>query len=401
LAEKPVDVMRAIRRLSAGCLLIACTVSAGNVSMAKTEQAGVDAAIQSAARAVMREFGIPGLAIAVTANGERRFYNYGVASRATRQKVTSDTLFEIGSISKTFTATLATYAQADGRLVLTDSPSKYLPELRGSGMDAVTLINLGTHTAGGFPLQVPDGIRNIAQLMDYFRAWRPTYEPGTRRTYANPSVGLLGMVVARSMKMPFEEAMERLLFSKLGMPATYINVPANKMRPYAQGYNKEDSPVRVTPGVLAAEAYGVKTSARDLIHFVEVNLSAAREEPKIQRAIVDTHIGYFRLGAMTQDLIWEQYDYPVMLNSLLEGNSGNVAYETNAVTALNPPQPPREDVWINKTGSTNGFSAYAAFVPAKRLGIVVLANKSIPNEPRIRLAYRILNELECCASTEN
>jgi len=103
---------------------------------------------------------------------------------------------------------------------------------------------------------------------------------------------------------------------------------------------------------------------------------------------------------MTQDLIWEQYAYPVQLNSLLEGNSGKVAYETNAVTALNPPQPPREAVWINKTGATNGFSGYVAFVPAKKVGIVVLANKSYPNEPRIRLAYRILNELESGSATE-
>jgi beta-lactamase class C len=389
-----------IGKISAEFLLLACTASFGDFAMAKAEQPDVDAAIQLAVQAVIRQYNIPGLAIAVSANGKRRFYNYGVASRETQQKVTSDTLFEIGSISKTFTATLATYAQADGQLSLADSPSKYLPQLRGSSFDKVTLINLATHTAGGFPLQVPDEIQNTEQLMDYFKAWQPTYAPGTQRTYANPSIGMLGVVVARSMKIPFEDAMEKRLFPRLGMPDSYINVPANKMPLYAQGYNKEDAPVRVNPGVLAAEAYGVKTSARDLIRFVEVNLSPAREEKKLQRAIVDTHTGYFRLGSMTQDLIWEQYSYPVELNTLLEGNSGKVAYETNAVTALNPPQPPREAVWINKTGGTDGFSAYVAFVPAKKFGIAVLANKNYPIEPRIRLAYRILNELECCSSTE-
>lgn len=342
----------------------------------------------------MRQYGIPGLAIAVTSNGRRRFYNYGVASRETRQEVTSDTLFEIGSISKTFTATLATYAQANGQLSLADSPSNYLPELRGSRFDDVTLIHLGTHTAGGFPLQIPDEIQTVGQLMDYFRAWRPVFAPGTHRTYANPSVGLLGMVVARSMKMPFEDAMEQRLFPRLGMPDSYIRVPANKMALYAQGYNREDAPVRVTPGVMAAEAYGVKTSAKELIRFVEVNLSPSREQSQIQRAIADTHTGYFKLGSMTQDLIWEQYDYPVELNTLLEGNDGRAAHESSAVTALNPPEPPREAVWINKTGSTSGFSAYVAFVPAKKLGIAILANKSYPNEPRIRLAYRILNAWE-------
>ena len=391
--------MRAIGKRSAGLLLLACAASFGSVATAKAEPRDVDATVRHAARSVMRQYDIPGLAIAVTADGRRRFYNFGIASRETRQKVTSDTLFEIGSISKTFTATLATYAQADGRLSLADSPSRYLPRLRGSRFDEVTLINLGTHTAGGFPLQVPEEIRTVEQLMAYFEAWKPAYAPGTRRTYSNPGIGLLGMVVARSLNMPFEDAMERLLFPRLGMPDSYINVPAGKMPLYAQGYDKKDAPVRANPGVVAAEAYGVKTSARDLIRFVEVNLRPEREEKKLQRAIVDTHVGYFTLGAMTQDLIWEQYGYPVELDTLLEGNSGKVVYESNAVEALNPPQPPRETVWINKTGATNGFSAYVAFVPAKKLGIAVLANKNCPGEPRIRLAHRILNELQGGSST--
>jgi beta-lactamase class C len=389
--------MRTTGMFSARLLLLAWTAAFANCQMAKAGQPDADATVQDAAQAVMRQYNIPGLAIAVTADGKQRFYNYGVASRDTRQKVTSDTLFEIGSISKTFTATLATYAQANGQLSLTDSPGRLLPQLRGSSFDKVTLIHLGTHTAGGFPLQVPDEIRNTAQLMNYFKAWRPKYVPGTQRTYANPGIGMLGMVAAESMKMPFEDAMEQRLFPKLGMRNSYINVPANKMHLYAQGYNKEDSPVRVNPGVLAAEAYGVKTSARDLIRFVEANLNPTREEKKLHRAIADTHIGYFKLGAMTQDLIWEQYGYPVELATLLEGNSASVTNESNVVSALNPPQPPREEVWINKTGSTNGFGAYVAFVPAKKFGIVVLANKSFPIESRIRLAYRILNESGCCS----
>ncbi|MBI3523426.1 MAG: beta-lactamase [Betaproteobacteria bacterium] len=392
--------MAASRYDLAGAILFACTITLSNVAMARTGQSDVDATVRNAAQAVMRQYNIPGMAIAVTANGKRRFYSYGVASKKTLQKVTSDTLFEIGSISKTFTATLATYAQADGQLSLTDSPSKYLPQLQGGSLDKVTLINLGTHTAGGFPLQVPDEVQNAEQLMGYFKAWHPTYASGTQRTYANPSVGLLGMVVAKSMKMPFEDAMELHLFPKLGMRDSYINVPASKMPLYAQGYTKEDIPVRANPDLLAAETYGVKTSVKDLIHFVEVNLSPEQEEKKLQQAILDTHIGYFKLGSMTQDLIWEQYGYPTELGTLLEGNSAKVVYESNAVAALNPPLPPQGAVWINKTGGTNGFSAYVAFVPEKKFGIAILANKSYPIEQRIRLAHRILSELDCCSSRE-
>lgn len=366
----------------------------GNDALAAgAHRSRLDAAVDDAARAVMRQYGVPGLAVALTVAGKRRFYNYGVSSRETRQAVTSDTLFEIGSISKTFTATLAAEAEAEGRLSLHDSPSRHLPALRGSSLDKVTLIHLATHTAGGFPLQVPGEIRNTEQLMAYFQAWQPTYAPGTERTYANPSIGLLGMVVAASRKESFEEAMERHLFPELGMPDSYIDVPASKMPLYAQGYNKDDAPVRVNPGVLAAEAYGVKTSARDLIRFVEINLDPEREQKKLQRAVLETHTGYYKLGSMTQDLIWEQYAYPVPVSALLAGSDAKVVYENNAVAAIEPPQPPRTAVWIHKTGGTNGFSAYVAFVPAKRLGIAILANKNVPIEPRIRLAYRVFGQV--------
>ena len=95
---------------------------------------------------------------------------------------------------------------------------------------------------------------------------------------------------------------------------------------------------------------------------------------------------------MTQDLVWEQYAYPVALDTLQEGNSIRVRSGSNVVSALNPPQPRQAAAWINKTGSTNGFGAYVAFVPSKQLGIVVLANRNFPIESRIRLAHRILDE---------
>lgn len=384
--------MRPIGQFCAALFLLAGTYA--SLAQAEAPQAAIDTQVQAAAQALMQQYGIPGLAIAISANGQQRFYSYGVASRDTQQPVTRDTLFEVGSISKTFTATLATYAQAHGRLSLTDSVGMHLPELQGSPFAQLSLIHLATHTAGGFPLQVPEQVRNTAQLLDYLKAWQPSYAPGTRRTYGNPSIGMLGLITAESLHLTFAEALEQRLFPGLGMPNSYIQVPAPKWALYAQGYNQEDAPVRLNPGVLAAEAYGVKTSARDLLRFVEANLGLVELEPPLERALGDARTGYFQLGAMTQDLIWEQYPYPLALETLLEGNSSKMIQQSQAVSALQPPLPAQQAVWVNKTGSTNGFGAYVAFVPAKRLGIVLLANKNYPNEARVRLAYRILGELD-------
>ncbi len=88
-------------------------------------------------------------------SGKSYVFNYGVASIATRQPVADGTLFEIGSVSKTFTAALASYAQVMGRLSLSDTTYKYLPELRGHPLGDVTLINLGTHTREDFRYNFP------------------------------------------------------------------------------------------------------------------------------------------------------------------------------------------------------------------------------------------------------
>lgn len=384
------------------------SATSGQPVRAEPVPAGVD--IDDAVHALMQEYDVAGLAIAVTRDGHHEFRNYGVASLQTHTPVSRDTLFELGSISKTFTATLATYAQALGKLSLSDSPARFVPVLQGTAFGKLNLIHLGTHTGGGFPLQVPDAVTDDAQLMAYLAAWTPRYAPGTYRTYANPSIGMLGVVAAKSLGQPYAEAMEKTLLPKLGLSNTYIHVPAAKMGDYAQGYNKQNAPVRVNPGVLADEAYGVKTSASDLIRFVDANMGvasaprefsakAAREariakgvigDTVIAKALADTHVGYYDVGPMTQELAWEQLAYPVTLEALVAANAGTMNSQSQPAKALTPPQAPRADVWINKTGSTNGFGAYVAFVPARKVGVVILANRNIPNEARVRLAYRIL-----------
>ena len=384
--------MKMTCKLSALALSLIGLCSSASSALAKGSD--LDAVVQNGARHVMQEYAVPGLVIAVSANGKQHFYSFGVASKASKEPVTPDTLFEVGSVSKLFTATLATYAQAQGKLSLSDTVGKHEPELEGTPFGKVTLAHLATHTAGGFPLQLPDSVQDERQLMDYLKRWKPAYPMGTQRSYANPSIGMLGVIAAKSLNLPFTQAMEQQLFPALGLHNTYYTVPASKMTLYAQGYDKQDAPVRLNSGVLGNEAYGVKTSARDLIHFTELNLGQGETSPQIRKALADTHIGYFRVGPMTQDLIWEQYPYPVELKSLLEGNSNNMAYENNDAIALNPPLAPQQAVWVNKTGSTGGFGAYAVFVPAKQKSIVILANKNYPNDARVKLAYEVLKALD-------
>ncbi|CAN7550583.1 beta-lactamase [Caballeronia sp. LjRoot29] len=380
------------KRLLISTLVLSCFIASSTYGESSHKRKEIAAVMDGVIRPLMQENQIPGMAVAVIVNGESYVYNYGVASLKTRQPITDKTLFEIGSASKTFTATLASYAQVKGNLALTDSTSKYLPSLRGSHFDSVSLLNLGTHTAGGLPLQVPDAVHNDDQLMDYFRQWKPSYAPSSYRVYSNPSIGMLGMIAAKSMNEPFDEAIEKKLFPMLGITHSYINVPA-EMKDYAQGYTKQGAPIRLSVGALSSEAYGIKASAPDMIRFVAANMQMIKIDSDLQRAINDTHTGYFKAGEITQDLIWEQYPYPVELKTLLAGNSDAMAYQATKATAINPPLQPQANALINKTGSTNGFATYVAFVPARRLGIVMLANKNYPIAQRVTAAYQILTRL--------
>lgn len=357
-------------------------------------QAGVRHAVDAVIRPLMRRDGIPGMAVGVVVDGHARVFDYGVVSLRTRVPVRPDTLFEIGSASKTFTATLASYAVVTGHMALSEAVSRYFRSLRGTPFgDQVSLLNLVTHTPGGIPLQVPADVHTRSELIRYLRAWRPRYAPGTYRTYSNIGIGLLGVAAARSLHQRFAIVMQKDLLPTLGLNHTFVVVPAAMKANYAQGYTGSGRPVRLTPGCLWQEAYGIRTTAGDMVRFLEINMGMVRVDPVVQRAVFDTHTAYFRAGVLTQDMIWEQYRFPVALARLLAGNAPAMLFDAVPARALHPPLAPEANAWLNKTGSTRGFSTYVAFIPARKLAVVLLSNKSYPIPDRVTAGYRIMTAL--------
>ena len=182
--------------------------------------------------------------------------------------MTPETLFEIGSVSKTFTATLAGYALARGQ----DAPRRpRQPALAGTAEPlrrhqparprdlyrrrlCAAVPRLGAEGPGTDPRLLPPVAADL-------RAGQPA-------PLFHPSIGLFGYLAARSTGQPFERLMEQQVFPALGLEQTHLDVPEAALAQYAQGYGKDDRPLRVGPGPLDAEGYGVKTSAADLLRFV-------------------------------------------------------------------------------------------------------------------------------------
>ena len=344
-------------------------------------------------RALLEKHGIPGMAVALTFDGKPHLLSYGVTAKEGGVPVTDSTLFEIGSASKPFTATLATYAHETGALSLDDPPSRHLPQLAGHPIGRASLLQLGTYTAGGLPLQFPAEVQAEDQVPDYFRSWEPEAAPGTIRRYSNPSIGLLGHIAGEALGADFAELVESRLLPALGLEASHIRVPEHAMHRYAWGHNAENEQVRVNPGIFDAEAYGLKSTASDMIRFVQANIDPAPFDPPLRRAIEGTQVGHYAADVLVQGLGWEQFPWPIPLEALLAGNAREVLFGITPVTPMDPPRAPDGPTLFNKTGSTGGFGAYVAFVPELSLGIVMLANRNYPIPDRVEAAHAILESL--------
>ncbi|HEK3968019.1 TPA: CMY2/MIR/ACT/EC family class C beta-lactamase, partial [Escherichia coli] len=314
---------------------------------------------------------IPGMAVAVIYQGKPYYFTWGYADIAKKQPVTQQTLFELGSVSKTFTGVLGGDAIARGEIKLSDPTTKYWPELTAKQWNGITLLHLATYTAGGLPLQVPDEVKSSSDLLRFYQNWQPAWAPGTQRLYANSSIGLFGALAVKPSGLSFEQAMQTRVFQPLKLNHTWINVPPAEEKNYAWGY-REGKAVHVSPGALDAEAYGVKSTIEDMARWVQSNLKPLDiNEKTLQQGIQLAQSRYWQTGDMYQGLGWEMLDWPVNPDSIINGSDNKIALAARPVKAITPPAPAVRASWVHKTGATGGFGSYVAFIPEKELGIVM------------------------------
>lgn len=341
---------------------------------------------------VVKEYDIPGLVVGVTRNGKHDFYAVGLASRADNQQATPDSLFELGSMSKIFTATMAALAEERGKLSLDDTVAHHICADACAIGENLTLMDLATHHSGGLPLQIPDNITDTDGLITWLKSWRPPQPE--KRSYSNISIGMLGYITGKAFGTTYKQAAQDLLFPALGLTNTWIDVPKSEMSQYAYGYDrKTNAPIRVNSGVLDAEAYGVKSSARDMLTVLDVELGGGKIDGELRKAVERTQEEQFSTVFFSQAMIWETYPWPANLQTMLTGNGYDFIMKPQPVEKINLQITGRKDVILNKTGSTNGFGGYIAIVPSQSIGIVVLANRNFPNEARVKATLSLIGTL--------
>lgn len=380
-----------MKKILVGALLL--TASGSLLATPLTEQQIADA-VNHTIQPLMKEQAIPGMAVAVIYQGKPYFFTFGKADIAHQRAVTPQTLFELGSVSKTFTGVLGGDAVARKEIALSDPATQYLPRLTGKQWRNITLLHLATYTAGGLPLQVPENVTDEASLLHFYQQWQPEWAPGEKRLYANSSIGLFGALAVKPSGLRFDEALTTRVLKPLHLEHTWVQVPTDEEQHYAWGY-RDGKPVRVSPGMLDAEAYGVKSSVENMASWVLANMQPEKiQDDTLRRGILLAQSRYWRIGEMYQGLGWEMLDWPVKSKTVVEGSDSKVALAALPAVAITPPTPAVKASWVHKTGSTSGFGSYVAFIPEKEMGIVMLANKSYPNPLRVDAAFRILEALE-------
>lgn len=374
--------------LLTGLLVSAC---AGETPAPAATEDVLGAVVHDTFTALREDHDIPGIAVGVVHRDRTRLFRFGTTAPDGDHPVTEHTIFEIGSVSKLFTTLLAASAADRTQLDFDANPGRYLPQLRNHPIDSARISEVATYTAGGLPQQFPAEVTTEDEMWRYFEQWRPTYPMGSTRLYGNPGMALLGQTTAAALGRSFEDAMRAEILEPLGLRNTYFDVPAHEQDNYAWGTAKSGAPVRVTPGPGDTEAYGLKTTASDLLAFVAANMDNRRAPLALRGPLDTTRHGYYRVGPMTQALGWERFDYPTSLEALQAGNSAET------INKPHPVEPAAADsgpALFDKTGSTGGFGAYVAFVPSRSIAVVMLMNRNIPIPARVAAAHRVIATLD-------
>jgi serine-type D-Ala-D-Ala carboxypeptidase/endopeptidase len=314
-----------------------------------------------------------GVAVGVWWRGEQWTFARGRIDADQLGSPSPDTIFEIGSVTKVFTATVLADMVEEGLVALDDPVQRYLPagvELPVRGRP-VTLADLATQTSG-LP-RLPPGLlrRSLLQRRNPYAGFterdleraisrtRLKGSPGEKLRYSNFGFGLLGYALARLSEQPFEQPVRERVCDPLGLADTQISIPGEARARFADGHNRRGKQVPHWDLAALAGAGALRSTVADLLRFLELQLQPPTT--RLGRAAQATHEPRAHRGRLSQGLGWA--------GLRLRGDS-------------------RQMLWHN--GGTGGFRSFLGFVKESEAGVAILSNCSRSVDA---IGFRILEAL--------
>ena len=341
-----------------------------------------DEELTSRIRRVVEDGGATGIVVGILdADGSRRFVSWGDAGPGAKP-LGSRSLFEIGSITKTFTATLLADMVVRGEVSLRDPVSKYLPQgvsMPARGGREITLLDLATHYSGLPRLgdnhapadaQNPYADYTVEKLYAFLSSHQLRRDVGAEYEYSNVGVGLLGHVLARAAGQSWEDLVRTRILEPLGMTMTSISLDGERAEWMTRGHGKDGKPVPYWDAADAIAAAGaLRSNAEDMLKFVAANVGPAQSP--LERAMRETHRRRKDINATRGiGLAWNvrtvggrtlighgggtagyrtfvAFDPDTKVGVVVLGNSGNFELADNIAIALIHPPPKRTEVEVS------------------------------------------------------
>lgn len=231
---------------------------------------------------------IPGASLAVLANGKIHELASGVLHRGTGVEVTTDSLFQIGSISKVFTATLVMQLIDSGELALDTTLKEVLPELTIPGAEAITISQLLSHTSGmtsDFTVDTGRGDDCLARYIELVKGVNLDSKPGKMVSYSSAGYNVLGRVIEVLTGQIWDDALRDRLLTSLGLSST-VTLPEEVLRYRAAMGHLGPDPApfwNLLPRSSGPSGSALCASAADLVRLAKMYLDggAASDHTRI------------------------------------------------------------------------------------------------------------------------
>ncbi|NKE61361.1 beta-lactamase family protein [Lentzea sp. PSKA42] len=220
-------------------------------------------------------FDIPGAAAGVFHDGEEHFFCHGVTSVENPLPVNEDTLFLLGSVTKTYTATAIMRLVADGRVSLDAPVRKYVPELRLMDDREFTVRQLLNHTSGldwGTLADTGEGDDALARHVAELETLKLIGAAGERPSYSQSGFNLAGRIIENVTGQTYEQAMMSLLLEPLGLGNTHFDRDAVMTRRFAVGHEKGEIARPWRHWRANNPGGGIAASAKDLLAWARFHL---------------------------------------------------------------------------------------------------------------------------------
>jgi CubicO group peptidase (beta-lactamase class C family) len=261
----------------------ALVVALGSVSpgMAGAAAPPADAAYQKILDARVAPGAGLGIVVAAVDHGRTAIYQAGSTGNAV--PLDQNTVFEIGSVSKTFTGTILASMVRDGSVRLDDPVAKYLPPSVHVPMrhgKAITLLTLATQHSGlpRVPSNLDTGSSDpyaaytVKQLYAFLNGYKLTRDPGESFEYSNLGIGLLGVALANRAHMTYPALLRARVLAPLGMNDTVVATPGSTRPRLAAPHTAEGDAANTWHFDALAPAGGITSTAADMLKYLRCNM---------------------------------------------------------------------------------------------------------------------------------